>query len=37
MAEKIDPKNCLNKFQKATVLMKIEKYEIALKELEELK
>ena len=36
-AEDIDPTNCLNKFQKATVLMKIGKNEVALKELEDLK
>jgi len=36
-AEDIDPTNCLNKFQKATVLMKIGKMEVALKELTDLK
>lgn len=35
-SERLDPKNGLNKFQKANALLKLEKFDYALKELEEL-
>ena len=35
-SERLDPKNGLNKFQKANTLVKLENYDAALKELKEL-